>query len=912
MIYPNSVARSVRRALLLGLGACAISSPVVLAQDNASDEQLQEEERFERIQVTGSRLNRTDLEGATPVTVITRADIDATGFQSVSDVLRNNSFNVQGSIREDSGNTAQGQATMNLRGLGAGRTLILLNGRRMPGSPVMNGQTQNLNSIPFAAVERIEILSDGASAVYGSDAIGGVINIILRDNFEGIELSASQTFGDHKGGDEKAISIVGGSAGDRGQVTWVMEHDSKDIIFARDRHFFQSYDNNESGDGLPDYNRTYGYSVLSRNILRADTGQLESMVDGDCSVYGEEHSGIYADSFFPGDTLCVYDYTDVMAETASLDRYSMFIDGSYDITHDHQFYARGLASRTKSFGRYAPAAGGFRWTGPTLEEEMLADGQNMRELRTGDFVYYRFDITGPARDNEQTDNVLDLSFGFKGFINGPDIEYDVAYTRNIYEMHEWGTGYVNQQGLNAAAEKGWDPRDPDQSKYEHLVAAMRENSNRRASLVVDRYDFGLQGEGPGDLMYFVGGEIRSETYNDEVQSQAEAGLIIGTAGGSSGGSRDMKALFTEVSIPVTDTIDVDAAIRFDDYSDFGSAFSWKLASRWQPTRDFIFRVSAGTGFRAPSLSALFQQPSQGFFNARDISTCMGGTISEVEDNISFADDLAECLASPTRQHETMRGANPNLGAETSMQYFVGGVYDFTELLNTNLSLSVDYYYTQVDDTITAISTQDLMWLHFMETVDLYDGVEYNDPMGGEPHKALSTNFTSIDMSGLDVALNWSHEFGWGRLSAKGSLSYILENNKQFTPGSALQDYTKLDENKYRADLTLGYQNGDHSINWHTFFLPSRCHDVILDTSTLGDQTFLAQCSLDADGEKRMISSWHHSSVNYNYETSWDGKFTLGVSNVFDREPPLDHNNAFDKNFYPFVGRQYSVRYTQRF
>lgn len=911
-MYSNSkLAKSVRLALLVGAASTALTG-VSMAQQSQESNESAEEERFERIHITGSRLTRSDMEGATPVTVINREDIDATGFQSVSDVLRNNSFNVSGSFRENSGNTWQGQSNVNMRGLGASRTLVLLNGRRMPASPVMGGQIQNLNSVPFAAVERIEILSDGASAMYGSDAIGGVINIILREGFEGAELTVSQTKSEQPGGDEKAVSAIGGAYGDRGQVTWVLEHDSKDIIFSRDRHFFRSNDFNTPGDEyFPDINQTVGYSMAARNIMREDFSVV-SMVDQDCSVYGDDFVGVFQDSYYPGDTLCAYDYTGTMGESASLNRYSFFMDSSYEIDHDHNFFARALSARTKSFGRYAPAAGSFRWRGPKLEEEQLPGGQTMAELNPGDLILYRFDITGPARDTTQVDNLLDISLGFEGFISGLDIDYEVAYTRSIYEMHEWGDGYVNVQGLNAAAQGGWDPRNPDQSQYQHLVDAMTENSNRRSHMIVDRYDIGIQGEGPWNSMYYLGAEARNEQYKDQSQAQLEAGLVLGSSGGSSGGSREMKAVFSEFTFPVTDTLDIDLAARLDNYSDFGSAASWKVASRWQPSRDFVLRASAGTGFRAPSLDTLFQQPSQSFVRARDITECMGGTISQVRNSPTFAEDMSACLAAPPREHETFFSANPDLDAEKSLQYAVGAVFDFSDRYGINLNTSVDYYNTEIKDTITSIGTQSVLWLHFMETIDQFVGVEYNNPQGGNPHVAQPTNYTSFTTSGLDFSANWYQDFSWGRLSAKGTMSYVLEYNRQFTPGSELQDYTKLNQNKYRADITLGYAYNNHSLNWHTYFIPERCHGVTLDMDTVENATFLARCTTDADGQKRKVDSWNHSSVNYSYDTSWDGKFTLGISNVFDREPPLDQNLAFDTTLYPYVGRQYTARYTQRF
>lgn len=914
MYRNNKLAKSVRLALMFGASTTAFAGAAVAQEQN--EEQA---EAVERIQVTGSRLNRSALEGATPVTVISREDIDSTGFSSVADVLRSSSFNVSGSFREDSGTTGQGQATMNLRGLGSSRTLVLLNGRRMPGSPVLDGQSQNLNAIPFAAVERIEILSDGASAVYGSDAIGGVVNIILREDFEGIQLTASTNISDREGGDERGFSVVGGFSGDRGNLTFALEKSRKDIIFARDRDFFASFDRNDGSqdvNGRPDFNETFGYSLASRNIVRMsgpDAGTWVSMVDQDCSVYGEGHvSGVFGDSFTPNDTYCGYDFTDIMAETAALDSYNIFLDGNYDINENHRFIARALHNRTQSFGRYAPAAGQFRWAGPTLEEETLADGNTLAQLNPGDFVLYRFDITGPARDTDQYDYLTDITLGFEGYISALDLDYEVAYTRNLYEMHEWGDGYVNILGLNEAAGQGWDPRRPDQSEYSNLVGAMRENANRRASLVTDRFDVGLQGQGPWDSMFFVGGELRREAYLDQTQAQAEANNILGTAGGSSGGGREIRAVFGELSVPITLDLELDFAVRYDDYSDFGDNISYKVAGRWQPTNDLVVRASYGTGFRAPSLDMLFQLPSESFAVARDIAACMGGTISEVQDSPTFAGDIDDCLSRPTSQYRTFFGSAADLDAEKSEQFVLGAVYDASDLLGTNLSFSADYYWTEITDTITSIGTQSVMWVHFMETIDQFEGLSYSDNANVTPLTAQPTNFQSFDTSGIDLNVNWFDDVGPGVLTADFNLSYVLEYNARFTPGSVLQDYTKLTQNEYRLDLSLGYQVGNHNVSLFSYFIPSRCEGTTLDEASLATAEFKARCLTTAEGSTPKIGSFMHHSLQYSYDTAWDGRITVGVNNLTDEMPPLSRGGQFSKDLYPFVGRQFLVRYTQRF
>jgi iron complex outermembrane recepter protein len=695
-----------------------------------------------------------------------------------------------------------------------------------------------------------------------------------------------------------------------------VEAHKRDIIWQRDRDHSRFQDFNPPGEF--DFFQTTGLSDFARNIFRPGVGRMP-MISDDCSVYGDGHQApIY--THVGGTQVCAYDFTRVAALTADLDRLNMFMDATYEINADHSFFTRLAHSRVESFGRYAPAAGAFVWpTAAGTLAEAPYNGQTLVELRPGDQVRYRFDNTGPARDSIQYNYQTDVLFGLEGTVGAAD--YQIGYQRNIYDMHDWGDGYVNTQGLALAAANGWDPRHPDQGQFENFVADMRENANRRAQMKYDRFDFGAQFDGPmmnaGPVLFFAGGEYREEKYFDQTQAQAEAGRILGTAGGSSGGTREAWAVFGEAAFPITPTFDIDVALRHDDYSDFGTNLSGKVTARWQPNQSFILRGSAGTGFRAPTLDQLFQAPSQSFVFSRDIAQCMGGTITEAQQihGTGFGAALDACLTAPTLQHETRFDQNPNLDAETSTQFMIGTVFDFNEWLGQDLTLSLDYWRTEIDDQITNIGTQDVMWLYFMERIGEATGVEYNDPALGIPHRASPTNFESAKYSGVDLNLQYQTGIGnLGTLSFQTNVNYLLEYESRFTLLSQAQDYTDLTLNSYRADATLGWRLGPHSVNWHTYYIPGYCVGTTLDLASLDDATLTARCATDADGNKREIGGWAHHSVNYNFDTPFNSTITLGVNNVTDKDPQLDVTSdaRARMNLYPLVGRQFLVRYTHRF
>jgi iron complex outermembrane receptor protein len=241
----NPLAAAIHYALGAGVvaGLAATAAPAFAQDEEAAD--------LDRVQVTGSRISRTDIEGALPVTVIDREQIEFSGKTSVADLLRDTPFNSAGSFRPQSGSSAQSFAGVSLRALGSGRTLVLIDGKRAPVAPNV-GAGQDLNSIPLAAVERIEILSDGASAIYGSDAIGGVINIITRKDFSGVELTWGTSDPKRAGGDRDEASAIFGISGDRGQIMVGASYDEREIVFQRDRPWSRG-----------------GASIFSNNFLTA-------------------------------------------------------------------------------------------------------------------------------------------------------------------------------------------------------------------------------------------------------------------------------------------------------------------------------------------------------------------------------------------------------------------------------------------------------------------------------------------------------------------------------------------------------------------------------------------------------------------------------------------------------------------
>ena len=351
----------------LGAGAVlsmALASGVAFAQDEADDEEGVE---LDRVQVTGSRIKRVDIEGSTPVTVISREDIDFSGDSTVAELLRSSTFNSFGSFRDQSGfgNGFSGASFVSLRGLGSQRTLILMDGRRLSAFPGGGGTgAVNLNVLPIDMIERIEILRDGASAVYGSDAIAGVINIISRKDMDGAIFTVQVESPEVDGGDAERYSVAGGMSSDRGNITFSMEHFRRTQVFDRDVPEFANavepgvdtissfgfpgsiilLSGASAGANYPDPRcpSNVGESDLFPNSYRWDFGSFVAGSDNDGGSGGDR-------------TRCGYNFAADTMYVPRVERNSGFISGRFDVTPTTQFVTRAMFSINESESRFAGA-----------------------------------------------------------------------------------------------------------------------------------------------------------------------------------------------------------------------------------------------------------------------------------------------------------------------------------------------------------------------------------------------------------------------------------------------------------------------------------------------------------------------------------------------------------------------------
>ncbi len=893
MYTNNKLAKSIRLALMFG-GASVAMSGAAMAQDQNADEEQAEEKAQERIQVTGSRIQRTDMEGAVPVTVIDREAIDLSGDISVADIVRNTTFNTTGSFRPQSGSSAQGVSQVDLRGLGASRSLVLVDGRRLTMSP-STGSSQDLNSIPLGAVERIEILSDGASAIYGSDAIGGVINVITRKDYNGAQLTLGQgeVSVPSEGGDRENGSVLFGASDANTSLLGGVSWNKRDIVFENAYPWVEP-----------------GASIFGANYYPLDEPFNFQGIPGACG----------AENFYLQGDICRYNFNATNANEASSANESLFLKGEHQINADWKFYANASIAETESFGRYAPAPDSNYYYGGTLDtpadsynnptnpDAWFYDPNNPNAVAFDpDYVgenrpvhlWHRFAAMG-NRDTTVTNKNKDLLLGFEGNIG--DLVVDFGYRRVRNNTTEIGNGYlaantawgnINDFNPGYCSDGSFDPencrfgydiQNPTQNP-ESVLAAGVVTTSRISNFDIDEYyantAFDIASTDAGMVQGFIGFEHRSETYSDQYDSQSEAGLVGGSAGNSAGGGRTVNAAFFEVLVPVTYDFELNFAGRYDRYSDFGGNFAPKVSFRWSVTDDIVWRGSYGEGFRAPSLDILTQKTSFSADSVNDEQTCA----------VLAGDPDEQC------QISAFYIANPDLGAEQSKQFATGLAMNVTE----GISFAIDYYNIEIEERIRQFGSQTLINREQAgDPIPPGLGVTRNADGVITRIDAGYGNEGTLETSGLDFNIRANWDFGdMGTLTNNFQLSHILDysvdggRNLVRDPGVPRQ--RGVFSNTYTLnDLTLAY-----NIN----MIGNQYSDVDSDPE-------------GADGVSRTgsVGTWITHDIQVSYDTQWDNKFTVGVQNAFEKLPELISFGGRDYNYglYNGWGRVYYVRFQQNF
>ena len=689
-------------ALLLASSAFA---PAAAAQTPApADDDTQ---TLDAVTVTGSNLRGVDLAEAQPVQVIDSVQIERLGLQSIGDVLKlisetgggtgNFSTSTSGALQADS---PAGMAGASLRGLGAGSTLTLVNGRRVAASSFSNGvRSENfvdINAIPMAAVERIEVLSAGASAIYGADAVAGVINVVLRQSFDGVRTAVS--LGDSTAGSDEAKLnanlLVGFGDEDLGGLV-VVDAFKRNGFYNRDRAITAD-ERVPSQQGIfPSFN----WGSFSR----------DDFVEASCPS-GQRFDGRPG---FPLGSLgayCAVDRSDYTAFDPQLEQLGLYGTFNARLGDTLAFFSEVQLQRNESFATSAPAP----WSQATIAFNHPNLPAELRTRLLAGGLGATQDIVGWGRfpDERQVDvetkNWRALA-GLRGELND-DWGWEAAVGYGRSESEQVASGGIYNRLRTLAALRGrlcadgtttctpttgglwYNPFGGQAAQDPNVMRLLRDTVPRNGestTLSADLKFNGIAGAiGDRDIAWAVGVEGRREDIADQPSPLAEVNRLTGQPGvfgfgsKSANADRTASALFVESLLPVTATFDVRVAGRYDHYSDFGGDFNPSVGLRFRPSDSLVFRAGWNTGFRAPSLA----QAGSGTTAASFTLPCASG--SEF-----FANWCGSRSGRPTILSQVL--ANPDLDPETSEAWNAGMVWSPLE----STTFSVDYWSFDQKNTV---------------------------------------------------------------------------------------------------------------------------------------------------------------------------------------------------------------------
>ena len=854
----------ITTACLLVLGGTLVPLSVFAQQAASSDNQLV---------ITGSRLKGA-TEGALPVTVIDRAAIEASGQISVAELLRDSNFSSFGNTKPQSGSSAQALSDIDLRGLGSNRTLVLVDGRRISKAPY-TGSVQDLNQIPLAAVERVEILSDGASAIYGSDAIGGVVNVITRKNFNGVQFNYGSGTPSIVGGDTRETSLLLGASGPIGRLFAGASLNKREMIFTRDQ---------AGGDALGVSSFGNNYQKLSAS--GAGTGTRLAVPGFACN-----QGDFYNTAPGTATNQCSFNFNASAANEAAIGNKSLFVNGEFNINDDWTIYSSITASNIDSFGRYAatPVAVTLANTSPAYQSITAATPGLAAASPGGLALRHRMAAAG-SRDTSTDSLVSSFMAGARGTVFG-DVNVDAGARFETYKYNELGRGYIVRPLLEASinAVGGYNIFNPFGNSADVLnsfKATLARESTWNSQETFATASKPLAKIDGRNVMGLVGFEARKEKFSDQYDPQSEAGIIEGSAGNSAAGSRDVMSTFFEVAIPVLKNLELNVAARRDAYkngpSENATATSPKISARWQPMKSLTVRGSVAEGFRAPTLDILTQKPAFSADTITDNATCQ-----------SYGYTLTQCTnwggvagAKPGIQVDSTVIANGTLGPETSKQKSLGLIFKPLDWL----SLTVDTYNIGIDNRIASLSAQTIINRRLNPTLGPLPAAftVTRDPTTGAINSLVrgSVNEGTVDTRGYDLSVSTDFKLGdMGRLQNQFQFSNI--NSYKINDGENLIGYQGNPGTRWALSNIWTYQRVS----------------TVLTFNTIGAQT------LD---ESTATKSYMTTNLSVTYRHPSKTSISVGVRNLEGKLPEQIGYDGRPWNFglYDGLGRQVYFRLTQ--
>jgi iron complex outermembrane receptor protein len=916
----------------------------------------------QKVYVTGSNIKRADKEDSSPITVMTAKEISATGANTVAELLHNIPAFGSGTSNDiTDGSFSKGVSTASLRGLGSSSTLILLNGRRIAASAYAdpnNGKSTvyDLNSIPVSAIARVEVFKDGASAVYGSDAIAGVINFITKDDYQGAEISASTSANDNGQFNRNNVTGVFGFGDlDKDRFNGFVSidlakrghtgiKDVKDI--EQDEYSRLNYRLNEYGS----YASNTPFIFRELNAGKADfstsaaNGKYVSNSTAGCQgkviTGGPQHGiGITSSSMLTGRQFCSFDVNDYYEAQSKgtdvnlLSKFTVKLGENLNSFTEVGFsrVQREYVGLPKTISSTSPTTV-FRVGGlPTSYQLLLPSGHPDNPF-TGYRAAAVFRFAGTDGGTENVNKSYRFLTGLKGTAGAFDWESGLLYNRT--ERNDLGHGYLYFPVVNRIVTENRtiaatiaDPnavRDVENTGFSQVTQLDAKASTSFGKL------------GGGEIGLAFGGEIRQEKIGMSSDPELAAGNIIGLSNSVLAGSRVVKSGFVELRTPFTKTFEMDFAGRYDVYPN-AKSFVPKVGAKWEANDKLTFRGSFAKGFRAPALSQVSPGGVQSFNNGFvDPIRCPNGKTP-----VAGADTL-DC----SRSISSISTPNPDLKNETSKSYSFGAIITPTR----NIDLLVDYYKIRKENETALLSAT-----YVAEHQDLYPGRAIRDannlvdasgnviPNSGQL-LAINRTFVnqgSTETSGIDFEAAHRLNLGEnGRITTRLNYTYALTYKRAERPGDVavnvigsnggLSDWATSvgDMPRHRFNLASTWTRGDHAVTASADYVSS----VSLMRRTNGSQVYSAPvCHYGSTSTEVKslggipgylnsnpdcnVDEWLTFGLAYSYTGYKNWTLSANVKNLFDTPAPYDPrypNEGFNTQLHNGMGRYFRLTASYKF
>ncbi|MCU1066671.1 TonB-dependent receptor [Stenotrophomonas maltophilia] len=906
---------------------------------------------LDRIEITGSRIRQASVETAQPVVALNRAEIEKKGYVNVADILQDIPAAGAPSMSRASSLTSSrdfGGMYVSLRNLGPERSLVLIDGRRMG---VSAGGYSDLASIPSSIVERVEVLTDGASALYGSDAIAGVVNIITRKNFDGGE--ASVYVGQYGQGDgqKRAYSATFGKTFDRGWFSVGAERTKEDEVLGKDREFSR-YTNGprHPNDGL-NGNTPWGSVTVGGRNLTVGPG-------GDPSKAGNFHAPDPADGANTKSN---------MSLLTGLERTSVFANGGFSITDNLRIVADALYSKRESTKHLA----GYPYS---VSAAQARNGSRAALSKDSTFNLWGQDALFAHRTEELprgTENNLETkraSIGLEGsFETGSRYwDWNVNYMYNRNEGERIGTGSMYQPHVNLAVGPSfmdgnvarcgapgaviagcvpWNPAAPmgytgpgslsNQDVQDYLFTRFVDKMQSTTKVASGNISGSLFTLPAGDILAAMGFEHRSEEASYTPDAMVQKGEIAGTSGQPTRGNYSLNEVYLELQVPLladlpfARELSLDMAGRYSDYNNFGSTTNSKFGLKWKPIDSLLVRATYGTGFRAPTVDDLyggtvssrdsFTDPCDTSFGTAATSPAVAARCQalKVPANFRQLNSDGSVATKPGQQATTdfSSGSNPDLKPETAKTWTVGLVYspDFVQ----GLDLSLDWWKIRIDNAIVGESATNILEQCYVQGSDAACG-RFTRGSNGQVN-ALDRSLVNAgyrETAGYDINVRYRlPETAFGKFAVNWNTTYTdyLEQRNDSAATTPVEQRTGwAGDFRVRSTFNLDWQYGDLGIGWTARYYSSMKEKC----------SYMDECNMpgfnssytSASPTNKVGSNTFHD-LQVRYSLPWDGTVSLGVNNVFNHQGPIMYsqpNSSFTYYGGFDIGRFMYMKYQQRF